>query len=849
MTFKKIFLLILIFTILLSFNAVNALEDINSSDTVDQSIDLSMDDETTLNVEDNLDDETTLNVEDNLDDETTLNVEDNLDDENVKSNNDNVLRDESDNSSGENSPRVIYVGPNTGKGNGSYNNPFKNLEIANNAIIDGDGNGKEDNLIVKIFEGTYDFYYSLGFEVKPFGNLTMEPVSGKVIIKSRRNDNHITVGGLKNFWKYNNLIFDASKCNYDIKGETLKGEFYNCTFTGFNKNNLFGAYFGKNITFMNCKFINIDCPTESMFYNIWYEKLFKYCVFSANYSKFAKTFNDNAIFEDVWLGSNEIPSYFNITDSNKCIIKRHAIFSISENYINDTAYEIVGKLMWNDSTSDGIDQLGPMNVTLSSTTGELPGTAVLENGTFRVIYRSNSKDHTVTAKLDFEELELNFEIADIDVSVEDILVGQYANITVTLPDNSNGIVNVVVNNKTYTVNVTDSSSVNITVDEILNEGEYTVYATFKDEVNQVYGEASTNFTVSKIEDYQINIIAPSEAKIGDDVIITINLPIDATGNVTIQVNDDKQNLTIINGTASLTFTSLKEGTYSVIVNYEGDNKYDANENSTDFTVSKVETNNTDEVLNITTPIGTTTPTFSINLPADATGNLTVSVDGKNYTQALVNGSATVNVPALSAGNHNIVITYSGDDKYAPIIKNTTINIPKPKLAANDVTIYYNSGYKYKIRVTLNGVAVKGKKVTIKFNKKTYTLTTDKNGYAILKIDAKPGKYTITVTYNKVKVTKKVTVKSIVSAKNLKVKKSAKTLKIIISLKNVNKKYLKDKLTLKFNGKTYKAKINKKGVATFIIKKNVLKKLKVGKKYTYKVSYLKDSVNKKITVKK
>ena len=232
MTFKKIFLLILIFTILLSFNAVNALEDINSSDTVDQSIDLSMDDE------------------------TTLNVEDNLDDENVKSNNDNVLRDESDNSSGENSPRVIYVGPNTGKGNGSYNNPFKNLEIANNAIIDGDGNGKEDNLIVKIFEGTYDFYYSLGFEVKPFGNLTMEPVSGKVIIKSRRNDNHITVGGLKNFWKYNNLIFDASKCNYDIKGETLKGEFYNCTFTGFNKNNLFGAYFGKNITFMNCKFIN-----------------------------------------------------------------------------------------------------------------------------------------------------------------------------------------------------------------------------------------------------------------------------------------------------------------------------------------------------------------------------------------------------------------------------------------------------------------------------------------------------------------------------------------------------------------------------------------------------------------
>ena len=58
-----------------------------------------------------------------------------------------------------------------------------------------------------------------------------------------------------------------------------------------------------------------------------------------------------------------------------------------------------------------------------------------------------------------------------------------------------------------------------------------------------------------------------------------------------------------------------------------------------------------------------------------------------------------------------------------------------------------------------------------------------------------------------------------------------------------------KVALKFNGKTYKVKTNKKGVATFTIKKNVLKKLKAGKKYTYKVTYLKDSVSKKITVKK
>ena len=742
MTFKKIFLLILIFTILLSFNAVNALEDINSSDTVDQSIDLSIDDEN-INVEDN-----------SYDEDTVLNAADG-----------DVLKDGSNTSSEENSQHVVYVGPNTEDGNGSYDNPFKTLKIAVQKT-----ENVEKNLTIKFFEGTHIIENTAFWS---YTNVIMEPVSGEVILKPKpHNSVELTFDGW--YWKINNLIFDASDLTgsyYRLTGTSTGGEIYNCTFRGFNKNPILYwlRSLESSLIVSNCKFIDIDNPTGYILESFGGQ--FKYCIFSANCSRFISTFSKNVTLEDVWLGSNTIPSSFNITDDlsfypipiyfHNCslIINRHAIFSISENYINDTAYEIVGKLMWNDSTSDGIDQLGPMNVTLSSTTGELPDTAVFKNGTFRVIYRSNSKDHTVTAKLDFEELELNFETADIDVSVEDILIGQYANITVTLPDNSNGIVNVVVNNKTYTINVTDSSSVNIIVDEILNEGEYTVYATFKDEINQVYGESSTNFTVSKIEDYQINIIVPNEAKFGDNVSIIVNLPIDATGN------------------------------------------------------------------------------------------LTVSVDGKNYTQTLVNGSATVNVPALSAGNHNIVITYSGDDKYAPIIKNTTINIPKPKLAANDVTIYYNSGYKYKIRVTLNGVAVKGKKVTIKFNKKTYTLITDKNGYAILKIDAKPGKYTITVTYNKVKVTKKVTVKSIVSAKNLKVKKSAKTLKIIISLKNVNKKYLKDKLTLKFNGKTYKAKINKKGVATFIIKKNVLKKLKVGKKYTYKVSYLKDSVNKKITVKK
>lgn len=83
---------------------------------------------------------------------------------------------------------------------------------------------------------------------------------------------------------------------------------------------------------------------------------------------------------------------------------------------------------------------------------------------------------------------------------------------------------------------------------------------------------------------------------------------------------------------------------------------------------------------------------------------------------------------------------------------------------------------------------------------------------------------------------------------VKVKKSAKKLVIKATLKG--KKPIKGKkLTFKFNGKTYKAKTDKKGIAKITIKKSVLKKLKVGKKVKYQVTYLKNTVKQSVKVKK
>ena len=86
--------------------------------------------------------------------------------------------------------------------------------------------------------------------------------------------------------------------------------------------------------------------------------------------------------------------------------------------------------------------------------------------------------------------------------------------------------------------------------------------------------------------------------------------------------------------------------------------------------------------------------------------------------------------------------------------------------------------------------------------------------------------------------KSCTLKNTLTLKTVKVKKSAKKLVLSATLKKGSKAIKNKKVTFKFNGKTYKAKTNSKGIAKVTIKSSVLKKLKVGKQIQYQASYSK-----------
>ena len=237
-----------------------------------------------------------------------------------------------------------------------------------------------------------------------------------------------------------------------------------------------------------------------------------------------------------------------------------------------------------------------------------------------------------------------------------------------------------------------------------------------------------------------------------------------------------------------------------------------------------------------------------NALADA--NVTFIIDGKTYTvKTNKDGIAQLTGYKLAVGKYNVtsVNTATGESTVSEL------NIVKRIIEDKDVTMDFASGKYYKVRVIGDdGKPVgAGEIIDIFINTKHYVAKTDKNGYAKLKINLNPKKYTIVCEYKTFKVSHKLVVKQTLKlVKKTVTAKKGKKLILKAKLKWSNGKPIKGKkIVFKFKGKKYSAKTNKKGIAKVTIKTKVTKKLKKGKKYKYTAKYKTNAVKGKVKVKK
>ena len=243
-----------------------------------------------------------------------------------------------------------------------------------------------------------------------------------------------------------------------------------------------------------------------------------------------------------------------------------------------------------------------------------------------------------------------------------------------------------------------------------------------------------------------------------------------------------------------------------------------------------------------------TNTMRFHVPDGVPGTFTVTLDGVEYTLKC-EYICELDISHLKAGNYTMKIEYPGSGKFYKLSFTHDIEIEPQilQIKASNANVYYDTGALYKVRILdMTRTQMYKQEVNIVFPTYTKTLKTDVNGYASFKITNKPGTYQITVGSDRMIIYKKITVKHVVALKEVKVKRSAKKLVLTATLKNP--KVMKNKpVTFKFNGKTYNAKTNSKGIAKVTVKSAVLKKLKAGKKITYSATYLKDTVKKTVKV--
>ncbi|MBE6490127.1 MAG: hypothetical protein E7Z83_04645 [Methanobrevibacter sp.] len=439
-----------------------------------------------------------------------------------------------------------------------------------------------------------------------------------------------------------------------------------------------------------------------------------------------------------------------------------------------------------------------------------------------------------------------------------------------------GLDNVTVNDATINITKVDST---ITLDNVtLDYGDSTDL--------EVTTEGATGIT-AKINGSDVacdNFVIPISGLAAGNYILTVTTipdedhnPVTATSKIT--VNKVESTLTVddveLDYGESKNVTVTAEGATGIVAKIDGadvacDNFViqisDLSAGTHTLTVTAVPDDNHTEVSKTATitvnKVDSTLTVDDVELDYGESKDVTVSAEGVTGIVAKIDGADVacdnfvIQISDLSAGTHTLTVTAVPDENHTAVTKTATITVGKvsTKVTAAAVTATYKVNKYLVIKLTDGqGNPLSNATVTVDLNgAKNYT--TDENGQVKVKVsNMVPKSYTAKISYagNDTYTGSNATAKVVVKKATPKITASAKTFKTLTKTKkyaiilkdNTGKAIKNAKVTLKVNGKTFKATTNSKGKATFKI-------TKLTKKGTYKatITYTGNKYYNKVTKK-
>ena len=439
-------------------------------------------------------------------------------------------------------------------------------------------------------------------------------------------------------------------------------------------------------------------------------------------------------------------------------------------------------------------------------------------------FEAKEGNYTISATVDGQSVTYNgvasigkgiIEVNDVVADYGDVVI---ANATLMdAKDNPLANVNVTlkVNGKTYTLVTDENGTVSFVIGQ-LNAGKYTlVYSVSGSKVISDMTNSST-LTVNKAKDSLKVDVNVSVA--GEDSVINVVGPKDATGNVTVLVNGKSYNVILVNGSAKLTIKDLAAGNYNVTVTYSGDKNYEKQVIRTNFTVDinkKVNLNISDIVMIYKD--GTRMVAVLTDYLGNPIANATVyfTINGQTYAKTTdANGTASMGLNLVS-NIYNAAVSYNGSDMYNAVSKNITVTI-NPTIVADDLVKMYQNATRFYAKFTdSTGKALANTEVKFNIHGVFYTKKTDKDGMADLGIMLRPGSYILTA-YNPVTGEEKgfnITVKSLIMQNDL-TKYYLNASKFEATVYNKDGSLAVNKnVTFNINGVFYTKTTDKNGVAS------------------------------------